>query len=80
LRARDFSHPDQHIGLSLMGRSPLSHGDASGNLGSWPNIKFLSGWQFETDVGQLIDWPNKICRIRVFAHCVIKPKKPFNTY
>ena len=27
-----------------------------------------------------IIWPNEICRIRVFARCVIKQKKPSSTY
>jgi hypothetical protein len=76
LRALDFSHPDQRIGLSLMGRSLLSHGGTSRNLGPRPSVKFFFGWLFETDVGQRIVWPNEICRIRVFARCVIKQKKP----
>jgi hypothetical protein len=76
LRAPEFSHQDQHIGFSLMGRSPLSHGGTSGHLGPQPSV---SCWQLKIDVGQLFAWPNEICRIRVFARCVIKQQKPFST-
>jgi hypothetical protein len=58
----------------------LSLGRGYGRSGPLQNASSSFGWQLGTNVGQLIGWKKEGCLTRMFAPCVIKPKRQFSTF
>jgi hypothetical protein len=51
-----------------------------GRPGALQNASSSFGWLLGTNVGQLIGWKKEGCLTRMFAPCVIKPRRQFTTF